>query len=154
MAIDILTDNEALAFAQRLNQALDMAEYPVTGNGRQRAVAGAFQVTPQAAQKWLDGRSLPKALRINVIAKELGVNSQWLISGQGSILPDAPAKNVNDLQATYYSPNAELNHALNKLPKTLQPTIRKHFIAMTKAILDYSNSRPDTADATPPKITD
>lgn len=143
MTTDILTDNEAIDFSKRLNQALDMAGYPAAGNGRQRAVSSTFQVSPQAAQKWLDARSIPKPLRVNVIAKALGVNSQWLISGQGAIQPDIPAENIADIQAQY-NPNAELNYAINQLPKALQTILRRQFTEMFRAIHVHTNNTDNT----------
>ena len=72
-----------VAFARRLNQALDANGYPLKGQGRQTAVAKRFDVSQKGARKWLEAESIPEMKRLPAIASVLGVTVEWLLSGQG-----------------------------------------------------------------------
>lgn len=76
---------ERLAFSKRLNHALDLFGVPPKGKGRQVQVGKIFGVSQKAANKWLEGISLPDTMRIAVIAEHLKVNVEWLTYGTGPI---------------------------------------------------------------------
>ena len=48
-----------------------------------------FDVSQKAANKWLEGISLPDTMRIAVIAERLKVNVEWLTYGSGPINVEA-----------------------------------------------------------------
>lgn len=76
---------DKIAFAKRLDHALDLFGVPPKGKGRQVIVGKMFGVSQKAASKWLEGASLPDTMRIAEIAKELKVNVEWLTYGKGPI---------------------------------------------------------------------
>lgn len=78
-------NNEKTAFSSRLNHALDINGIPAKGKGRQVTVGKMFNVSQKAANKWLEGISLPGTMRIAVIAKKLSINVEWLTYGTGPI---------------------------------------------------------------------
>jgi hypothetical protein len=99
------TKPEREAFAQRLKAAL--------ARGRKRistptALAEAFNlrwhgrsVTPQAAQKWLNGLAMPEPAKIEVLAQMTGVPLTWLRYG----LPerrDTAASTAGEARTTRY----------------------------------------------------
>lgn len=71
-------------FARRLNEALDeKPECPkASGRGRIAWVAKRYEVSNEAAAKWLDGRSMPDQTNMARISTDLRVNPFWLWSGQ------------------------------------------------------------------------
>jgi len=73
--------DEKLAFAARLNEVCSDADMPE--RGRQTALAAKFQVTPNAARKWLLGLGMPEYEVAVAIAKWGGVNFEWLMTGRG-----------------------------------------------------------------------
>lgn len=51
--------------------------------GRQTQLARKFDVSQQAAKKWLDGISFPTTETVVDIANWAGVNANWLLQGSG-----------------------------------------------------------------------
>jgi SOS-response transcriptional repressor LexA len=76
---------ERMAFSKRLDHALDLYGVPPKGKGRQVTLGKMFDVSQKAANKWLEGISLPDTMRIAIIAKKLNVNVEWLTYGKGAI---------------------------------------------------------------------
>jgi SOS-response transcriptional repressor LexA len=76
---------DKLAFSKRLDHALDLNGIPPKGKGRQVTLGKMFGVSQKAANKWLEGISLPDTMRIAVIAERLKVNVEWLTYGRGPI---------------------------------------------------------------------
>jgi hypothetical protein len=82
-------DQIKLEFARRLHEALDdLDECPSRlQRGRASWTAKRYKVSPEAAGKWLDGRSMPDQTNMARIAADLKVSPVWLWSGQ---LPKRP----------------------------------------------------------------
>lgn len=76
---------EKLAFAERLNHALDLSGIPPKGKGRQIIVAKMFGISQKNARNWLEGLNFPETERFSTIAERLNVNFEWLITGKGHI---------------------------------------------------------------------
>lgn len=76
------------AFSKRLDHALDLFGVPPKGKGRQVMVGKMFGVSQKAANKWLEGISLPDTMRIAVIAEKLKVNVEWLTYGRGPMIAE------------------------------------------------------------------
>jgi transcriptional regulator with XRE-family HTH domain len=76
-------DDEKLAFAARLNELCGEAGLPAE-RGRQTRLAKLFEVTPNAARKWLLGLGLPELEVAIRIAKWADVNVEWLLTGRGA----------------------------------------------------------------------
>lgn len=76
---------DKIAFSKRLDHALDLFGVPPKGKGRQVILGKMFNVSQKAANKWLEGISLPDTMRIAVIADKLNVNVEWLTYGTGPI---------------------------------------------------------------------
>ena len=81
------TQDEKIAFAERLKQALKRSRKKI-----ETAADLALQfnlrhqndpITPQAAQKWLAGKSHPTPDKIATLADWLNVSPQWLRHGIG-----------------------------------------------------------------------
>lgn len=79
------TEKEKFAF--RLNEALDDSGFPQLGHGRQSELAKVLDVTPQQAGKWLKGQDFPRTSKLVQLAKQVGVRSNWLLSGVGAKYP-------------------------------------------------------------------
>ncbi|GAB2902662.1 transcriptional regulator [Paralcaligenes ginsengisoli] len=91
--------DEKIAFAERLKQALKRSRKKV-----ETAADLALQfnlrhsnepVTPQAAQKWLSGKSRPMPDKIETLADWLGVSAQWLRYGVGEKIRAQPTRLVS-----------------------------------------------------------
>lgn len=67
-------------FAQRLHELCDEMDLP-TDRGRQTALARKFDVTPNAARKWLHGLGMPELNMAIRIAARARVNVLWLLQG-------------------------------------------------------------------------
>lgn len=82
--ISLMLD-EKEAFARRLNEALNVSlpDIPEKGKGRQMFVASKFKVSQKGARKWLEGEGFPKLEQAIIIAKELKVSLEWLLTGRG-----------------------------------------------------------------------
>ncbi len=86
---------DKISFSKRLNHALDLYGVPPKGKGRQITVGKIFGVSQKAANKWLEGISLPNTMRIAVIAEKLGVNVEWLTYGTGPINIESLPGSIN-----------------------------------------------------------
>lgn len=80
-----MVNDSKIAFATRLNHALDLNQVPPKGKGRQLTVAKMFGVSQKGASKWLEGQAYPDLQKIAVIANRLNVNIEWLTYGTGLI---------------------------------------------------------------------
>lgn len=81
-------------FATRLNEALDIANIPPKGKGRQLKLASLLKVSQESARKWLSGESFPDTKRIFEMANLLNVNTQWLLSGIGKVTQSVKVKEL------------------------------------------------------------
>ncbi|SEO13057.1 Peptidase S24-like [Acinetobacter sp. yr461] len=77
------TDFVKQEFAKRLHKAMDAAAYPI--RGRARVLSREFNISDKGAGKWLNGDAIPETSKIPLIAYFLNVNSEWLLSGTGSM---------------------------------------------------------------------
>lgn len=93
--------NEMAEFSKRLNLVADQNGMPAKGSGRQGAMAALFGVSQKGARKWLEGEAIPKLSRLNEIAKHFGVNSEWLLSGRGSMPQEKTEYGVKEPAANY-----------------------------------------------------
>lgn len=75
--------SEREKFAARLNQALDEAGLPSTGQRRQVALARVLDVSVEHVGRWLGGEDFPQTSQLVRLAQYLGVRSNWLLSGVG-----------------------------------------------------------------------
>lgn len=86
IGVNVLAEQQdKIAFSKRLDHALDLYGVPPKGKGRQVTLGKMFGVSQKAANKWLEGISLPDTMRIAVIADLLKVNVEWLTYGTGPI---------------------------------------------------------------------
>lgn len=101
--------DQATDFAGRLHQALQQRGKRASAT----AVAREFNlryrgpaVTVHAVRKWLSGLSLPTQDKLQVLARWLDVNEEWLRwgsaqqapAGQADTEPHAPSRRMNDSQ--------------------------------------------------------
>ena len=92
------TDNpHLLAFAARLNQALDHNGIPPKNHGRIQYVAEMFLLSHAGAGKWINGLVLPAKGRRRELAQRLGVNYDWLEFGKGEMLASKPSSESGGL---------------------------------------------------------
>lgn len=83
---DVMTsqiDSVKQEFAQRLHKAMDAVGYPA--RGRARILSREFNISDKGAGKWLNGDAIPETSKIPLLSKFLKVNSEWLLSGTGSM---------------------------------------------------------------------
>lgn len=93
----LVIDNKAKKFAKRLNQALDLREYPPFGRGRVNYIQEVFNISRSGANKWLHGKSIPHPKARRLIAEKLGISLIWLETGNGE-----PTK----IETKQYSPES------------------------------------------------
>lgn len=79
-----MSNKEAIEFSKRLNEALDLRNYPSLGRGRINYIQEIFNVSRAGATKWLHGKAIPHAKKRLEIASKLGVNLKWLEMGAGT----------------------------------------------------------------------
>lgn len=103
-------------FSKRLIAALDHARVPA-GRGRRTSMAKMFGVSTESVRKWLMGESMPETKRLPEIAKRLGVNANWLLSGEGQMVGGAANENNAIYQVARYQ---QLINALDSLPDHLK----------------------------------
>jgi transcriptional regulator with XRE-family HTH domain len=88
------TIKEKTAFANRLHLALRRIKLPPGKNGEKRTIDGPTSlamhmtlrypgspITPQAADKWLKGRAIPKKDKLVTLANWCGIDEHWLEYG-------------------------------------------------------------------------
>lgn len=78
-------DNLSKKFAERLNRALDVRNYPPIGRGRISYLQEVFTLSRAGANKWLHGKAIPQPKRRSEIAEKLGVSLRWLETGNGDM---------------------------------------------------------------------
>ena len=66
------------SFARRFNNALDHAGVP-RGRSRIPSLSQRYQVTYEAARKWLSGESIPQTSRLAAIAEDYGMSLAYLL---------------------------------------------------------------------------
>lgn len=105
----VTKEDDKHAFAARLIAMLDAANVAKIGDGRQGVLAKMFNISGNAARKWLNGESIPRYERILKLVdkyKETGATVEWLVTGN----PDyAPAWATTDK-----NPNQNYTNHLNE----------------------------------------
>lgn len=70
-----------MTFSERLRKCVEIA-----GSGDKLARKSA--IPRRSLEYYLSGESYPKADRLEVIVKATGVNGHWLLTGEGTMLPN------------------------------------------------------------------
>lgn len=83
----VTTHQDLVNFALRLNSVLDDADFPAKGKNRQEIVGKRFGVSQKGARKWLEAEGWPSMRRAVIIATELKVCVEWLLTGNGPKYP-------------------------------------------------------------------
>lgn len=73
-------------FPERLNMCMDRLGLPA--RGRQAYLKNRFGVSQPTAKDWLDGKFMPARDKLVRMQKDFGVNLEWLLAGEGEMLPD------------------------------------------------------------------
>lgn len=94
------------AFSKRFQQALIESGYQSSDQAR---LASELGVSRQAIRKWLEGKSLPSATRLPVIAQKLKVRHSWLATGEPPIRA-ITANIINEQQPAEYHKQATNSH--------------------------------------------
>lgn len=81
-------------FSARLTDLCDEKKIPP--HGRQTIIAKQFNVSQEAARKWLDGESFPTFERLDAIAEFFNVSFNWIACGRGEKRECAPGVYVTD----------------------------------------------------------
>jgi hypothetical protein len=92
-------DAQKKAFSERLHEAIDRADDAPRRTERGRApwlarvLKNKFKLTlsPQGITKWLEGHSIPDQTHLSMICKAIGVNQQWLATGDNPTWSDTKA---------------------------------------------------------------
>lgn len=77
------SDDAKVAFAKRLNDTLAEKGYTQRGSAQRLKREAGFDISDRAINKWLKAETLPDHHNIELLAKFLGVNFNWLAAGQG-----------------------------------------------------------------------
>jgi len=84
-------------------------------------------VTPQAAQKWLSGKTKPTADKIQVLADWLGVSAHWLSYGAPDLRPEGSAESktiADEPIANLPAAESELLSRFRRLSPARQQLVR------------------------------
>lgn len=121
-------------FSRRLNEVLDRAGFPAKGKGRQEALAKRYGVSQNGARKWLEAESIPKSTRLAEMAVDLGVTTEYLLTGRGDVYfkGDIPAQNMPEIPA-------EIRQLLNRAT----PRSYAQLIKIAEAAVDGRLSEDD-----------
>lgn len=75
-------------FAARLEKACDDSPHiPEKGKGRQVVIADMLGVSQEAARKYFAGLSLPRPVKMQLLAEKLDVDKSWLALGERPEMP-------------------------------------------------------------------
>lgn len=85
------SDDAKIAFAKRLNDTLTGKGYTQRGSAQRLKREAKFEISDRAINKWLKAETLPDHHNIEVLAKFLGVNFNWLAAGQGEKIAKPPS---------------------------------------------------------------
>ncbi len=72
------------AFAERLNDALDIIRFPALGNGRLTRLSEILSTDRSSTDSWLKGSSFPLTSVLVKLAELTQTRSNWLLSGHGA----------------------------------------------------------------------
>lgn len=94
------SDDAKIAFAKRLNDTLTEKGYTQRGSAQRLKREAKFKISDRAINKWLKAETLPDHHNIEVLAKFLDVNFNWLAAGQGEKTAKPPStKQTKDLES-------------------------------------------------------
>lgn len=102
----MVLDDEAGAFAQRLNDLLDARGFAAKNFGRQKELAAKYNLVQQSVGKWLNGDGMPKTSLMMRMARDFSCNFEWLALGTGP----------RDADPTHSTLEAELARRLECAP--------------------------------------
>jgi transcriptional regulator with XRE-family HTH domain len=97
-------------FAKRINLACLNALPPIPeGRGRtaelcRRVKKAGLTVSGESVRKWLAGESIPSMDNIRFIARALGVNTEWLLTGNLTYTPANEQKCQEERAAYGFDP--------------------------------------------------
>ena len=89
MERDFPQQNAAIlkAFGERLNRALDAAQYPRQYSGRYTRLAETYGVSVQTARKWCRGEGIPSPAVLLAMAQDFGTTIDYLVGGSSVDIP-------------------------------------------------------------------
>jgi transcriptional regulator with XRE-family HTH domain len=145
------TIKEKTAFANRLHLALKRIKLPPGKNGEKRTIDGptalamhmtlrypGSPITPQAADKWLKGRAIPKKDKLETLAKWCGIDAHWLEYGPS---PTTQLQ-VKQPAAKYHAKPTQANISLASQIQNLLPH-QRYLIEELVAQLEKTQQIPE-----------
>jgi len=129
-------DKIRLRFAERLDEALTKAGAPA-GSGRRTWMKNRYGVSVESARKWLSGISLPDAARMLVIAEDLHVAAEWLLTGNG-VPPGATELNSAPLAPA----GSDSRQALQNLVHNLYEMLEGHALTTVEEMAEHYEVNP------------
>jgi hypothetical protein len=94
-------------FAERLNQLCDEKRIPY--RGRAELMSKKFDVTREAARKWLKGLAYPTLSKRTEIVQWAGVTDHWLMTGKGERTPPLSTMTGEQRQALQFMQQMDLD---------------------------------------------
>ena len=104
------SDDAKNAFAKRLNDALIEKGYTQRGSAQRLKREAGFDISDRAINKWLKAETLPDHHNIELLAKFLGVNFNWLAAGQGEKTSKPSRDNLMQKIRDIENDGSSLNH--------------------------------------------
>lgn len=104
------SDDAKNAFAKRLNDALIEKGYTQRGSAQRLKREAEFDISDRAINKWLKAETLPDHHNIELLAKFLGVNFNWLAAGQGEKTSKPSRDNLMQKIRDIENGGSSLNH--------------------------------------------
>lgn len=128
-------DPENQAFAKRLEEAMKAAGYEPRPSVLEREFNLRFwgqPMTLHGVRRWLRGEAFPPPKKLQVLARWLGVDPQWLRLGEAPALQAAEPAAKPTLAEPGWS-ERELVEALMRLPVAQRRVVREVIVAFAKA---------------------
>lgn len=82
-SITTMSSKEKEEFSARMNEVADDLGIPEKGKNRQKTLGKRFDVSQEAARKWLAGEGFPSTEKSIEIVKAAEVNYEWFMTGRG-----------------------------------------------------------------------
>ncbi len=125
--------HEREEFSKRLKQALREAGVGTPGAVRLAQEFKAYSgsaVTHQAAQKWLNGESIPTQDKLRALAKWLNRSTEWLRYGPGKEVAGAGSSDAASVSYRHALSDQELVKRYRKLSDRQQQAVAEIITAL------------------------
>ncbi|MEX5286863.1 MULTISPECIES: hypothetical protein [Acinetobacter] len=113
---------EKVLFSQRLKQALQDADHPISPTYLSKQFNYRYDGTPvsiQSANNWLLGKAIPSQDKLSILAIWLNISSQWLRFGEETTQQNTVSEPLASDEVIFLIKYKSLSSAQQKIVKDL-----------------------------------